>query len=335
MPAFYSAITDSAYFDWLSEYETRDINGLDGMPGSGQSIGRGTFGGSFTITPSVVGTAVTDAQIQQELAAQIDSGALPAPDENAIYAIHFPKGWTETNRFGATSCTPTGFCGYHGTFQVGAQEVFYDVLPSTEPGSGCDVGCGSDPDFFNKATLTASHQLISTVTDPELGLVTNGPDRPMAWASPGEIGDLCNDLPGQILGANGATYVVQLEYDNASGACIVSKPPSTHDFFIAAQSPVSITVDPSSGIGTADVTVSTSVLVGAGDPVALFVNGLPFGVTAYFSQNPVASGDSATLTVSANAEAPAGPFTFTLTGASAAATHHVTMSGQITNAGGI
>jgi hypothetical protein len=277
---------------------------------------------------------VTDAQIQEELAAQFASGALPFPDDDSLYAINFPKGYTEINASGAKSCTDTGFCGYHGTFLMGTQEVFYAVLPSTEPGSGCDVGCGTDPDFFNNATLTASHQLVAAVTDPELGLLTSGPGRPMAWASPGEIGDLCNDLAGKLLGADGVTYVVQLEYDNASGNCIVSKPPSTDDFAITAPSVLSITVDPTSGAGTASVTVNTSLLAGNADPVRLFVSGLPMGVFAYFSKNPISAGDSATLTLSADAYAPGGAFSFTLTGASFAATHHVAISGEITNVGG-
>jgi hypothetical protein len=334
MPKFFAAVTASPYFDWLSEYDTQDLNGLDGTAGSGQAIGRGSLGGTFTLTPSVTGAAVTDAQIQQELTAQIASGALPAPDDDSLYAIVFPKGMTETNAAGATSCTESGFCGYHGTFQIGAQDVFYAVLPSTEPGTGCDVGCGTDPNFFNNATLTASHELLGAVTDPELGLVTNGPGRPMGWASPGEIGDLCNDLPGKLVGADGVTYVVQLQYDNASGTCIVSKPPSSEDFSVSAPPSLVITVDPTSGIGTAALNVSTSVLTGGAAPVHLFATGLPFGVVPNFNRDPIKVGETATLTLSADSEAPAGAFSFTLTAASAAATHHLTISGQIINTGG-
>ena len=38
--AFYQAVTNSAYFDWLSEYDTVGKNGIDGQPGSNQRVGR-------------------------------------------------------------------------------------------------------------------------------------------------------------------------------------------------------------------------------------------------------------------------------------------------------
>ena len=44
---FYQALTNSSWMDWLNEYSTAPING-----GSNQLIGRGTYAGSYTITPN-------------------------------------------------------------------------------------------------------------------------------------------------------------------------------------------------------------------------------------------------------------------------------------------
>ena len=46
----YKAILASDYLDWLSEYDTLGKVGfIDGLPGSEQHIGRGTFGGAFVM----------------------------------------------------------------------------------------------------------------------------------------------------------------------------------------------------------------------------------------------------------------------------------------------
>ena len=86
MPLFYADVVASPYLDWLSEYDTVGLNGLDGKPGSNQGIARGTFAGSVTIAPSLCAGAgspgtcvVTDAQVQAELVAQIGAGHLAAP----------------------------------------------------------------------------------------------------------------------------------------------------------------------------------------------------------------------------------------------------------------
>ena len=78
MGGFYTAVTNSAYFDWLSEYNTVGVNGTDGHPGSNQTIGRGTYYGQVTITPGNSSTSLTDGAIQTELKSQISAGHLPA-----------------------------------------------------------------------------------------------------------------------------------------------------------------------------------------------------------------------------------------------------------------
>lgn len=126
---FYTQAVNSTFMDWLSEYNT-PVSG-----GTGQTIGRGTFGGKLTITPSAAnnGATITDLQIQTELSAQIAAGHLAAPDANTIYMLHFPHGKT-ISQGTSNSCQAGGFCAYHGTLTRNGASVFYGVLPDMSAG---------------------------------------------------------------------------------------------------------------------------------------------------------------------------------------------------------
>jgi len=229
LASFYGGVLNSPYVDWLSEYNTSSPT---------QHIGRGSFSTKIQITPSSTrdGSTISDASIKAEINAQISARHLPTPSNNTIYMVNFPRGKSITQGSSA-SCVGGGFCAYHGTFKRGSQDVFYGVLPDMSPGSGCDVGCGGNPVAFDNQTSVASHELIETITDPEVGLATVvGP--PLAWYDPnnGEIGDICNALQGTITGGDGRSalqgtitggdgrsYTVQTEWSNQANACIVHK----------------------------------------------------------------------------------------------------------------
>jgi hypothetical protein len=238
MATFYSGVLNSAYIDWLSEYDT-SITASGGSAGTQQKIGRGSFVGQFIITPSNEnsGAVISDVQIQNELAAQIQALNVPAPttdllgNNNTYYAVFFPHGVSITNG-SASSCVPGGFCAYHGTIaSVQGQEVYYGVHPDMQTGSGCETGCGAGALPFQNYTSVASHEMVETITDGEVGLAT-GTRPPLAWYDPnnGEIGDICNAQQGTMVGADGVTYTVQKEWSNMANECIVSKsfPPPTN-----------------------------------------------------------------------------------------------------------
>jgi hypothetical protein len=225
MVNLYRAVLDSEYIDWLTEYDTKGLLGVDGQAGSNQRIGRGTLGGQFTLTPQATGTSLSDAQIQQELSHQMDTGAIPVPDDDAFYAVNFPSS-IKISMGTSTSCVD--FCAYHGTFTRNGRNVYYAVLPSLQA-PGCNTGCGGAA-WLDNTTAVATHELVETITDAEIGL-TSTVKRPLAWYSTalGEIGDACNAQQGTVVGRDGVSYTVQKQYDNASGSCIVSKPWSKDD----------------------------------------------------------------------------------------------------------
>jgi len=263
MATFYQGVLNSPYVDWLTEYNT-DIPAAGGGPGTTQTIGRGSFVGQYTITPSPQnsGSPIDDTQVQAELAAQIQAGHLPAPTSDALgnnntyYAVFFPHGVTVTLG-GSASCVL--FCAYHGTIaDVGGHEVYYGVHPDMEDGSGCEFGCGNGAPFENY-TSVASHEMIETITDPEVGLATILAP-PLAWydGTYGEIGDICNAEHDTIIGADAVTYTVQTEWSNRANACIA------HGTLPVSAGTISLERTPYSCASSVGVNVADSDLRGTG-----------------------------------------------------------------------
>ena len=320
MGSFYGQAEASGVWDWLNEYNTSSPS---------QAIGRGSFTQQKQITPasSRNGSTITDANIQAELAAQIQSGALAQPDDNTIYMINFPQGKSITQG-GSSSCVGGGFCAYHGTFKIGSQNVYYGVLPDMGPNSGCATGCGNSS-TFNNQTSVASHELIEAVTDAEVGLSTVvGP--PLAWydSTNGEIGDICNAQQGTFVGGDGVTYTIQQEFSNQQNNCITTRSVSSTPDFGIADSPSSTTIAPGA---TATINVTTSKINSSTQTITLAVTGLPSGVTGSFSPATVTAGGSSTLTLTASSTA-TGSGTATITGTSGSTSHSATES--VTVSGG-
>ena len=209
---FYSATVSGSYMDWLSEYDTPT-----------QHIGRGSVASDVTLTPGHTGRTLSDGDIRDELAAQIDSGVLPAPTASTLYMVYFPPGVKISSQGG--SCVT--FCAYHFNFSHNGHQIRYGVMPDFGPGSGCDFGCGGGTQFQN-VTMASSHEMIEAVTDP---------DPFSAWVGPAsEIGDVCNQQPATL---PGTSYIVQRQWSNTRGTCFSpsSGPTSTEPPVIASISP--------------------------------------------------------------------------------------------------
>ena len=239
---FFRDITSSRYYDLLTEYSTVGVTG-SGVPAasSNQSINRGVFDTSVTITPSVCNVTppatctIDDTAIQTELTNQLAAGHLPVPVSDAqgnvesFYMIYFPPGVSITvGSPPVGSCVTGGFCAYHS--DTPAALVPYGVQPDFAQG-GCSAGCGTGT-LFQKITAVTSHELSEAVTDAQVGTAQSfGP--PLAWYDPnpatggtgalGEIGDICSGQEVTVTaGVN--TYSVQQEFSNLQNDC-VSAPP--------------------------------------------------------------------------------------------------------------
>jgi hypothetical protein len=222
-PSFYAGITNSKYFDWMSEYSA-----------GGALIGRGSFAGRYTITPAagndgttpctVVGSPTTciddAADIQPELLAQINAHNLPQPDPDTIYVMHFPAG--KILQFiddGGAQNSVQHFCAYHGTETFDATtNIRYAVIPD----NSSEGDCGETPGFGNMTTVV-SHELTEAVTDPDIGLAS-ALAAPLAWydSNYGEVSDICVGFQDTIKGGDGRTYVVQQNWSNQADDCITT-----------------------------------------------------------------------------------------------------------------
>jgi hypothetical protein len=198
LAGYYSAVTNSAYFDWLSEYNA-----------GGMRIGRGSYAGSFTIHPTT-GSSITNNDIAAALDQNISSNALPANDGNSLYMVYFPPGISISLD---TSQSCVQFCAYHNTYQRGnGSNLYYGVIPDL--GGSCAGGCGAGSKF-QSTTSVSSHEMIEAVTDPAVGINV------LSWYddNQGEIGDICNGQEGTVVG-----YTVQKEWSNRNNNCIVTDP---------------------------------------------------------------------------------------------------------------
>ncbi|HTC95173.1 MAG TPA: Ig-like domain-containing protein [Terriglobales bacterium] len=313
-PGFYGAITNSAYMDLLAQYSTSGMNGQDGLPGSNQVIGRGSYAGAFAITPSATGILIDDTQIASELVNQLNSGALPQPqldaggNSNTLYMIYFPPGYTVTVE-GDASCQ--AFCAYHNTTVYNTTvyhniPIAYAVIPDfSYPNSACHALCGTDANYVNNFDMACSHELAEAVTDASVGLETA---RSMGWYDAnlipglslqyGEIGDICLLQPDQVGG-----YMVQKVWSNADGACSASSSLMFTRTLLATSDPIatfrrnvtfSATVLSSGAVNSGAVTFMNGTRVLATVPVnsqgvATFTtNQLTLGlnpITASYSKN--------------------------------------------------
>src|SRR6266516_2905453 len=166
--------------------------------------------GSFTIAPSTTSTNLTDAQVVAELIAQIASGALPPPrvafnGPVTEYYVMFPPTYRICL---GTDCSNTQFCAYHSNAAYLGTPFTYTVLPESTPtNSGC--GASSAGGGFGNLTSMTSHELVESVTDPEVGSASAFVS-PLAWydQSNGEVADICNGQQATLT-LDASTWTVQ------------------------------------------------------------------------------------------------------------------------------
>jgi hypothetical protein len=111
-------------------------------------VGAGSLNASVNVTP-LPGPNLLDAQIQKAITAEIQSGAVQPPSASQLYVYFLSPNQVVTDEGGAANG------GYHGTFQLNGQPVYYAVI--------YDAGT-SIPGYLVPAI--ASHEIAESVTDP-------------------------------------------------------------------------------------------------------------------------------------------------------------------------
>ncbi len=184
---FFTYIVTSALMDQLAEYSVPS-----------HPIGLGRFTGTTTLTTPRLGRTVTDSAIQHMLQQEISTNkSFPRPSANVLYFVYLPP-HVKVIQGGGASCQV--FCGYHNDING---QILYAVMPYP----GC-TGCMGGLAPLDALTSTSSHELCEAITDAIPG---------QGWYDDanGEIGDICAWRTKQV-----GAYTVQLEWSNASNACI-------------------------------------------------------------------------------------------------------------------
>jgi hypothetical protein len=154
-----------------------------------------------------------------------------------------------------------------------------------------------------------------TVTSPGYTLLPQ-----QTTTSPNPVSVLTGYQVQPGLAAQSITASFGTMYWSAGVALFKAAPPP--DFSLSA-TPSTVTV-PVGQSGSS--VISSTVTSGAPEPVTLTAAGLPAGATASFTTTSIASGQSATLTVSTSANTPVGSYPITVTGTGTTATHTVTVT---------
>ncbi|HEX9100831.1 MAG TPA: hypothetical protein VF997_01440, partial [Polyangia bacterium] len=265
---YYDAVANSAYFDWLVEYDA-----------TGYTLGRGGFAAEYADPSPPAKTTIDEtADLQPWISALIDAGKIPAPDANTLYFVHLPGSAQVSSGAGGTTCTDN--CAYHFFYQKGAQQVRFAVIPDQNSGTcSTNSACPIQLAAFDRLTIVASHELVEAVTDPAgTGWIDQS-------QSCGEIGDICVGQPGKAAG-----YTVQLEWSNKNAKCIDHDPNVVFDDFSLALAPASATAaaGDSAVVGVAAMPTSGAKPVA----LALTVDGLPAGIAGTFASPSLQSNAS-------------------------------------------
>ena len=167
-------------------------------------------------------TSITDGGLVQFLKSKIMDMTLPAPaaDDQILYMVYFPPGITITHGV-STLCNQ--FAGYHNYSTYNGNKFTYAAIGD----------CNQGPE---QVTITASHELIETATDPYLNsysLDVAGDD-PWQIENGQEDGDMCEYEPDSV---HEKGFALQKNWSNKAAAaggdpCIPEAPATYYNVMI-------------------------------------------------------------------------------------------------------
>lgn len=173
--------------------------------------------GTFVDTTPYPESPLLDSDIQNEVTNAQNINGWVSGIDNIFFVF------TERNQdicFDSTlsQCASNTFCAYHNFFGT---DTIYATMPYAASFS-CNPGSSPNNDDADQTLNVTSHEQMEAATDPLLN----------AWIdSQGqEIGDKCNftfgplDANGGDISVNGDEYILQQEWDNNVGGCVMAGP---------------------------------------------------------------------------------------------------------------
>src|SRR5262245_1835400 len=175
---------------------------MDMLTAAGYNVGRGSASAGQNLNlPINKTTGITDAQIQSDLQAAINSGKLATPDANRLYVVFVEPG--VAIKLGSES-SQRDFLGYHGAFAgrtaAGkAADIRYAVI--AYPGApNPSAGSQGFATAMDQMTSVSSHEIAEAATDPDVNY------KQLGWYDDQKNGEI-GDLTSQTTRING--YLVQ------------------------------------------------------------------------------------------------------------------------------
>ena len=202
-------------------------------------------------SPEAPSGTIDDSAIQDWLAGHLNSDdpMFPAPDNDTLYAIYYPKGVAITlNNGGQSAKSCTEFGGYHQNITLdaahGGMHVAYAVMPHcTYPGET----------ELDTMTSTASHEYLEAATDPypidnpAYAQVDNAHIYWLFALGGGETGDMCAQQLESFYKFDELPYTVQRSWSNKAAKagndpCVPAIPGSVY-FNSAPVLPDNVTIN--------------------------------------------------------------------------------------------
>jgi hypothetical protein len=271
----------------------------------GYGVGRATSGGHVTI-PDAPAATITDVEVERFVTSRIADGTLPAPTDQTIYTIYYPRSTTVTlsGEGGAASCQV--FLGYHSTVTVPTRGASGEA-GATVPIAYAVVNRCSDR--LDDVTMTASHELTEAATDPHpidaasCGFVTLQDN---AWTGlGGENADMC----AGVSGVNEAGWALTRVWNNVTAAagnqpCVPAPDTGGTPYYNAGIVHDVLTIPPGGAVQTEVDCYAFGPLPAPMSLEALVTSNSPLRIG--FDQKTCTNGDKVVMTVGVKAGAPRG-----------------------------
>jgi hypothetical protein len=241
MTRFFQDVSGSSYFNILTQYPGTCGSSvptaqscLSSITAEALPVDSSAYNQFNAADQGTAAQPLQDSDIQSEVQKIIRANQI-TPGLNAIFAVFTGAGVQECISAGV--CTQNFFCAYHSNAATAAgNPVLYLYLPQDSSlGSGCSAGISTSPNnqiAADQEIEFMSHEFFETVSDPLADGLANSiawiSDDPSNQSAPGEIGDNCNQITGNVesngsnVSLNGDPYVVQQIWSNDDAACVLS-----------------------------------------------------------------------------------------------------------------
>jgi hypothetical protein len=164
-------------------------------------IATATYAGHYTDLSSTAGANGDSVSVIGSEVCRVTSYS---PDSNTVYMVY-----TDTPQ------DPTAkFCAWHAYGYCNGHVAYFAYIPNLSGQADCDpedTQTGHSQQSAAAASVTA-HELMETITDPQISAWYNGDDN----ANAGEIGDMCawSFYSSPIVLSNGSQWKLQMEWSN-------------------------------------------------------------------------------------------------------------------------